>query len=241
MSLPQELKPDVVAEITTEVKPSGELESTLKKIFESPEFITRVVQAQARQVKRPPNASKLSNFSYYRPMFGLEAKIILDEMIEDKRDREWKYCDYPNLKASSLYMRAYQSLSFLIKEMDFPTTEHPEGHYAFHRQMLVMTKEKTGIRLSWIRDRLEGKAFKPSIVEDRDKISEWKEQIELFLADSTKDILHLKNLSLTIEQINELKATLDTIKTLMSVVGEKEIKIVKDKSMVVKGDGAAED
>lgn len=229
--LPSDLKPDIENTPSQSVPAqTNEIINTLKSLLNDPIFINKV--AAARIVKRPPHASKLSNFSYYRQMFGLEARTIMDGMISDKHDREWKFSDYANLKASSLYQRVYQSFNFLVREMDYTTPEYPEGYYSHFKSMMVMTKEKTGIRLSWIRDRLEGRAFSPSVVEDYDKISEWKEKIEAFLVDPTKEILHLKQLSLTIEQIKELQATFSSIESVMAVVTEREIKIVKDKSML---------
>jgi hypothetical protein len=199
--------------------------SALENLLENPVFLEKLAQASIKKIKRPPSVSKLSNFSYYREQFGREQKVALDIMIESKKDIEWKYSEYPELKPASLYQRVYQGLRFVLECLD------QEGHYFKYRQMMVLHKTGTSVRLSWIRDLLEGKTFAPSTVTDREKTYEWKDKVEEFIEDRKQKILHLKNLSLTPEQIQDLQLSFEANEGIMAVISEKEIKIVKDKSM----------
>lgn len=184
------------------------------------EFVAETIKQ--KKSRRPLHTSRRSNYSYYHEVFALEVKQVLDDMIADKKDRIWRLSSYPDLKVSSLYMRIYQGIRYLIENMD------PDGIYAKYRlEYMTLTKEKDGVRLSWLRDRLEGRGFKPDIVSDREITHEWKEHVERFIEQSDEKILHLKNLALTIQQVNDLQSSFEGLEGIMSVVTEREIKIVK--------------
>lgn len=221
--IPEWQKPDPNAplEHPPKVAPINELREAAKELLSSPDFIAFL--NQGKKVRRPPHTSKLSNFSYYREQFALEMKIQLDKMRETKCDIEWKFSSYPELKPNSLYQRVFQSLKYLLAELDF------DGTYGKMREMMVLQRTKTGVRLSWIRDKLEGRAFAADIVND--KTFQWKEEVENFLSDETKKTLHLKNLCLTHQEQVDLSASFVGIKDIFHVITEKEIKIVKQSEL----------
>lgn len=224
MPLPEDIRPDTSIPAATPPSKDKVLDA-IRELLHSEEFVDHLVKS--KRIKRPPQTSKHSTYSYFREIFALQIKASLDHMIETKHDMEWKFSMYPEMKPSSLYQRVYQSCRYLITYLD------PDEKYGKARQMMALSREKTGIRLSWIRDRLEGRDFVGVGVDDLHRVHEWKEAVELFLADSSKKILHLKRLSLSTQQIETLQQSFEGLEGVHSVITEREIKIVKDDSMVI--------
>lgn len=226
MSMPEHLKPEGEPTPVEETGPDNRatIKNILRELFnENPDFAFKVGNSTYR---RPPNTSRTSNFSYYRKIFALEVKLVVDKMIEDKQDREWKYAAFPNYSHSTVYQRVYQGMRYLCDELDF------DGRYGEFRQMVVLTKEKTGIRLSFIREKLEGKAFDADVITDEDRIADWEKQVNEFLEDSTRQTLHLKKLNLSHEQVTLLTSSFEGLEGINAIVTDREIKIVKDNSLV---------
>lgn len=223
MSMPEHLKPDGEP-IPVEKDTRSTIKNLLRELFtENPDLATKVATSTYR---RPPQTSRNSNFSYYRKIFALEVKMVVDKMLADKQDREWKYAAFPNYSHSTVYQRVYQGLRYLCDELDF------DGRYGEFRQMVVLTKEKTGIRLSFIREKLEGKSFDADVITNEERIGEWEKQVNEFLEDSTRQTLHLKKLNLTHEQVELLTRSFEGLEGVNAIVTDREIKIVKDISLV---------
>lgn len=203
--------------------PPHDTARTIREIITSPEFVKALAGArEIRDVKRPPHVSKLGNYSYFREQFGLEMKIVIDRMIETKRNMEWKFADYPELRPKTLYLRINQSLKYLFHCLD------PDGYYAPFREQLVVERQPTGWALCWIRDKLNGRAFMPTEMIPENLIEQYKEQIDEFLNDEKVGVLHLKKLNLTTEEQETLKESFIGLEeTIAPLITDREVKIVK--------------
>lgn len=222
MPLPEDLKADGNATPISVERKREEILVTLEKLLTDPAIAERILQLQ--KLKRPPNVSKVATYSYYRESFALEIKFVLDEMMADpsKSDWEYKYSDFPELKKSSLKMRVWQSLKFLLDHLD------PDLKYNKFREKFTITPTKTGVSLAYIRDRLAGRRFVPTKITPEVKAVQWKIQIEEFLRDGSSEMLRLENLNLTKEEAEELNTSLNLVDGIMAVIGTKEIIIRKD-------------
>lgn len=225
MPLPEELRPKGEAEgvDNNSTKNLDLIREALKQLIQTPEFITAV----SNNRRLPNNVSRLSVYSYYRPEFALQVKLVIDEMIETKRDKEWRYLDFPDLRPRTLYQRIFQSIKYLVDNLD------PDGKYAAFKKITVLSDKvsKTGVRLSWVRDMLDGREFKATDVTLDYKMQQWKLEIDKFLTDTTKKVLHLKSLALTSEEIESLRVSLE-IPGLYPFISEREIKIIKSDEMI---------
>lgn len=229
MPIHNDFKPDEKKNPPLDSPATKELAGTIKSLLQDPDF--REFLSKQRQVKRPRTSSKMSNFSYYREPFGLQMKVALDTMMETRRDCIWRYSNYPELSPSSLYQRINQSLNFLLREMDH------EGKYAAIRDMIVISRKdnKSGIVMAFIRDKLEGREFKPDFIGEEEKVLQWREEIDKFLDDPDKTVLHLKNLALTYGEIQTIQNSFLGVEGIICVVTEREIKVVKE-SVAKKGE-----
>lgn len=170
---------------------------------------------------RPKNWSRKANAPYYKERFALQFKQVLDEMLVDKLDVEYKFSDFPNLSRTSLYLMVNQSKLYLLEQLD------PNGQYAAFCQCVVITKEKTGIRISLCRDVRDGGNYRPSKVVPKD--CKWRDDMEDFLAsdDPEKKIFVMDKLSLNPDEVAELEATLGVLDNIVFNITGDKIKIVK--------------
>jgi hypothetical protein len=197
---------------------------TIKQMFKDPDFIESI--AGKHRYKRPIQTSRNSNFSYYRATYATETRFVIDAMMEDGKMREWSYADFPELSKSTVYMRVYWSIRFLCDEMD-PTNKYKE----FIEKLYINRKCKTGVRLEVLVNPALG--FNPRVVEqEKERTERWQHEVEAFIEDPTRKILHLKNLNLNEEQRANLEASFADTDGIIAIITAKEIKIIKDDGMV---------
>lgn len=223
MAIPLDQQPDKENEKSEPVEPN--LLVTLQSLLSDPKFLERL--ASVKKAKRPANTSRSGTYSYYRDVFALEIRAVVDQMIERTCDKEFFYSDYPELRPSSIYMRIWQGKKFLLDFLD------PDGKYNQVFSMIEISREKTGVRLSWLRDKLMGKQFIARDVTIKDKTKQWKDEVEAFLQDRSMSTLHLKRLHLTTDEMMDLESSFNTIEGIDALITENEIKIIKSKGMYV--------
>lgn len=204
--------------IVNELNKDHELRDVIIKAFLKPVTNDPLQLAQRRNSITMP---------YYKSIYGQEMKLVFDSMEADeqKRDFIYRYSSYPKLKASSLYLKINQSISYLLDKLDTP-----EYKYRTLKSMIDVDRKrsKSGIMLCWNRDLIECRTGPPpEPVNDDESVKEYIETINNFLADETEPILHIKGLSLTINEVEMIQATLSSLTNVAPVVTEREIKIVK--------------
>lgn len=184
--------------------------------------------------KRPKGWSSLSNAPYFKERFALEFKMVLDAMIAEYKegrfeDREYKYSEFcqpgvvGSLSRNSLYLKINQSKLYLLKELDF------DGTYKEFCELLTITKERTGIRISYVRDIRQGLDFKmPSKVVPKTETFSWKDKVDSFLENGQSgDKLELTGLSIDEDQQQDIIASLSGLSDIIFKVTDSSIKIVK--------------
>lgn len=179
--------------------------------------------------KRPTTWSGMTVASYYKERFALELKAVVDEMMKayaaaDLTDVEWSFKDYPEMAPSTIYNKLNQSKRYLLEKMDI------QGIYSAFFQLVNFTRERTGIRLSYARDirNPNENTFKPKKVISKYDGPTWKIKIQKWLDNAKeKERLHVKNLSLTPEEIDVANELLSNIHDILFEVTDEDIRIVK--------------
>lgn len=195
----------------------------IKALLASDEgFRKAIIEAAGRAVTETGKvvSNKGSSMSYFRESFGLEMKAVLDSMFADPEKRNWifRYSHYPELRNSSLYIRINQSLAYLLQHLDL------DGKYTKLRDEFVIDRvsNKNGILLVRTCNLSLVKA-EPCV----DNEKNYSEDIDKFLEDETKPILHLKGLDLSAGMIKNIEDSLIDITNVHALITETEIKIVK--------------
>lgn len=216
-----QLDPDKVRET------NSTLEKLLREVLHSEEFQKHL--ASVSHYKRPANTSKAGNYSYYKPVYALQVKSVIDLMLQDKKDREWKFADFPNMRPKTLKLRVWQGIRYLIDCLDTP-----DKTYAKFWEVTVIETTRTGIRLGFVQDLLEDRGFKPQVVTMEYKMQQWKVELDKFLNDRKKRVLKLKQLSLTNEEIAYLNESIGGVTGLYVFIPENgsEIIVRKDNDLV---------
>lgn len=213
--------------LTENMKPSQPTTEDVKSIVEAFKEVVNVPSVKQsilmKSRKRPRGWRPTSNSPYYKERFGLEFKAVLDAMMVDSKDREYRYKDFTTMSHKSLYLRVNQSKLYLLEELD------PDKQYARFCEMTTITRETTGIRISLCRDMREGApSFVPSIVESDDSYL-WKDSMQDFLNDPEKrGVWEQCNLSLSQDEIDTWSLSLNGLAGIAAIVRSDKIKIVKE-------------
>lgn len=176
---------------------------------------------------KPDGWSKNSRSPYFKPHFGEQMKAVLDEMMEDKKTRIYRYEDYPNMNPVSLHNKIIQSRMYVCEKMD------PDGKYKQFCQCLSIHKKKgVGIVIAVMMDIMADildehrSSFTPTVLNSESDI--WHDRVMDFIDNGpTGQQLHLKNLALEPQEIEQLKTELGQLSTIALSVSASEIKIVK--------------
>ena len=174
--------------------------------------------------ERPRKWKKNTVAPYYKALYGEQMKAVFDAMLLDRKDREFKYEEFPTLSRNTLYLRVNQSRLYLVEEMD------PEGVYKKFAECISITREKTGILLSIPEDfKSPSKPFVPDIV---DAVADnWEADLDTFLEESKPgDQFIRKNLSISEEKQQDMMDSMSTLEDIVCSITYRTIKVVKLKA-----------
>jgi hypothetical protein len=192
----------------------------IQTILNIPDLLDKLVAARDKEKKRRSNWSKLANAPYYRKRYALELKAVVDDMLQKGCDKEYRYDDYVDLSHKTIYLRLNQAKLFLLDELD------PDLFYKENFQRISITQEKTGVRLSLMK---EITSMAPVDVGLDEKKSEWQDKITKYL--ETAKIgdapLRIDKLSLTAEEVEIQKESFINIPGVSAFITATEILIVK--------------
>jgi hypothetical protein len=171
----------------------------LQELLRSPSakdaFVNRVAGKTIPQGNR--NA-----MPYYKPRFARMVQITIDKMLEDKKNRVFRYEDFKYNTESTLYNKIYQGFLYLVDNLD------SNLKYAKARDDITIFKGKDGIRLEIIDVCLEKELSVP-IDEGPVNKREWKAKLQDFIDNSQENQkLQIKNVSLTKEEMEECEMML---------------------------------
>jgi len=123
-------------------------ESTVKeaveKLFVNPEQ-SKAVLAALVPSKRPAGWSRRSRATYYTEEYAMQVKRVLDNILQDKQDRLWRYEDWKQFSPTTVYLRINQSLRYLLDYMD------ADGRYKKLMSTLEIYRDRSakGIRFGY--------------------------------------------------------------------------------------------
>lgn len=197
--------------------------AAVKEIFKDPRIARLALDAIIGN--KPANYGRRSRTSYYNEKFGNHMKSVADTMIEFRTDQCFHFSDFPGLNPNTLYLRIWQGIKYLRDRMD---TE--EGKYKVWYSQTKTTREpNVGVLISWkepFRDNMQV-PFKPRAVKSPAETPMWKDEIDKFLSSKTKSQLHITGLSLTPEQLLELKSSFANTHGVICAFRSYEIKMIK--------------
>lgn len=158
--------------------------------------------------KKPQGYSKRSNTPYYKIKFALEAKSILDEMLDKGKDKDIRYDDHREYSRNTIYLRFTQGLAFLLDNLD------PDDKYKIFMDFVAVTKERNiGIRLSMHGEHTaKRKSLRATDVLTPEELMSWRHQVEDFLENAPEGAeFTKKGLCLTHSEIEALKSSLSPL------------------------------
>lgn len=198
---------------------TADIERALKVVLATPELLDKLIQEKERSRTRRKNWSRLSRSSYYNKRFALELKAVVDDMLERGVDKEYRFEDYDELKPTTIYLRLNHAKLFLIDELD------ENGYYKEQFQRIHISKEKTGIRLTLLKEHLA--ELRPVDISLDEKQANWQLKIDDYLekARPGDKPLHLKGLSLTAEEVEAQKESFLPLEHVGAIVTATEIMI----------------
>jgi len=201
-------------------------EEKLKKIFVNPEHQAKVVDILVNN--KPRNWSRRSNAPYYREVYALEVKAVIDRMLVDRLDSCYDYEHFKKIgmNRDTVYTRVYQGIRYLLDNLD--TEDHK---YARFMEMVRLERDRgVGVVLRFIPEFREANvsSFTPTKVIPKEKVPQWKDDITEYLekGEAGKP-LFIDKLALTTEEINDIKLSLHGLKGVISNITAHSIKIIK--------------
>jgi len=173
--------------------------------------------------ERPKRWKKNTVAPYYKELYGMQMKAVFDAMILDRKDREFKYQEFPTLSRNTLYLRVNQSRLYLLEELD------PDGVYKRFSECISITREKTGIRLSIPEDfKNPDKPFVPDIAESEEEANKWEDELTDFLENGKPGEVFLrKNLAISDEKQQEINDSMAALSNVICSITYRTIKVVK--------------
>lgn len=177
-----------------------------------------------KSLMAPEKWSTLSNATYYREKFARELKPVLDAMIEDRKNRIFRYSSYRSMQPSTLRLRIDQAWRYLSTFLD------PDGKYKALRKEVDLRKGENGI-VAWI---IEEGVVEPmradllSVADDTGKGRSWRDDLETFLNEAPEgDKLVIKNIDLLEDDRVHLETTLHGLENVMYSYDEKRLTVLK--------------
>lgn len=159
--------------------------------------------------------------SYYKEPFAKELQVVLDGMLLDEEDREFRFVDFPRYTKNTLYAKINQSWLYLVDCLD------PDKKYVALRQRTEIKTTKTGIRIKFTTPGSEIPLHAVK-VEKEVFTHKWKDKFDDFVENGKiGEKLHLTKLSLSEEDIQDLKMSLYSIDSILHRITTSEIKLIK--------------
>ena len=170
---------------------------------------------------KPIGWSRKSYATYYREEYAEQLKKELDNMIDTKRSKVFRYDIMPNLSPTSIYLWINQSFRYILDNLD------PDKKYAkLYHSIKIERIKSVGVTISY-RDLITNTFKGEDFVARQDKVR-WTQQIDDYLSnENVTKPLHIQNLILTPEEVAQLKSELEDLSSIQYSVTSREIKLIK--------------
>ena len=157
--------------------------------------------------------------SYYRESFAKELLPTLDDVLSSRKTYEFRYEDFPNINRKTLYLKIYYAWAYIIKEMD--SVDHK---YLKLREETELAQKKTGVRITFISDMMPLRGVPVEFISK----PAFRKKIDDFLETGKEsEALHITKLSLTMQEVADLQASLTGIDNLVWLVTGTSVKLIK--------------
>ena len=167
-----------------------------------------------------------------------EAKMLmqhLDDISVDKEDREFRYDDYPQWTPNTIWAKINQAIKYIIDNLD------PEGKYTTIRNHVKISREETGVQFHWVENQNANEGWIAHKIKDGRKMLEnYKTKVYRFMEESNEgEELDLKEgLSLTDDEVDQMKAFLSDSPIFLAFVSSNRIKIIHSKQETTQNENA---
>lgn len=199
----------------------------LKAVFSNPKIQEAAVDLFVR--KRPMGWGRRSVAPYYNEHYGKEAKVVLDEMMKDRKDVCYHYSEFLKkfgISKETLYLRVNQSMRWVVEMMD--DKDHTYGR--FLAMLTIKRVPGLGITVRFRPECRDGEVsdFKPKAVDANDETPKWKEKLNQWLENTESEPVFLKEgLCLTPVEMEDIKASLNSVQGIMFNVTSFSVKVIK--------------
>lgn len=173
--------------------------------------------------EKPTKWSHKSRAPYYKERFALWIKSIFDSMIQDGKDRLFRYDKFPDTKPNTILNKISQAKCFLLKYMD------PDGTYARFCDCISFPKEYgVGIWIKIHKDIANQEAMIPDVFEE--KSYNWHDQVNDFMDNGPEgELFHLTGLGLSKDDLQQLYLEIGGLQNVILHATSSEIKLIKTK------------
>lgn len=162
---------------------------------------------------------------YYNEKEATGLIPYLDEIMVDKEDRELRYEDYTKWSPNTLWAKINQAMKYIIDNLD------PEGKYRELRTHLRISKEETGIFFRYSEQTSADGWILYKVKDSKKMLDNYKTRVYKFMETSEEgEELDIKeNLSLTTEEVEQMKELFSESPIFMAYISPTRIKIVHTK------------
>lgn len=205
------------------IKMEKDKHSLIREFLESNPDILEEYLKQNRELITPTKWSAASNATYFREKYALELQPVLDAMMDDRKNRIFRYSNYRSMQPSSLRMRIDQAWRYLS------TFKDPEGKYKAFRKEVDIRRGENGIVVTIIEEGVID-PMKADLLSNSDlvKSGDWKDELDKFLGDAPEgDKLVLRNIDLHEDDRAYLETTLHGLDNVMYSYDEKRLTVLK--------------
>jgi hypothetical protein len=201
------------------------IKAEIRKMFSNPAVASRV--CDLANTKRPVGTGRHSSYPYYKEMYALKIKALIDQQIQNKQSIIFRYDDalIEGKSERAVYFMVNQSVRYLLENLD------TEGTYANWKKLVSISQDKKrgGVCID-LPDEIMGKKgiFNGELVVPRESTTpKWRMEMEDWLESNDDKPFIQENLALSLEEVKELRESLGALSNVIADVSCKKVSIVK--------------
>lgn len=209
-----------------------ELRNSVGKIFPSAQIAEKVVNILTS--KKPPGWSSRSNAPYYRKVYAEDIKKYIDIMSETGQaicfDYETWCTVETGVSPATLYNRVNQSIRYLLDYLDADSK-----YKSWYELVTVERRRDVGVQITYIpglgpknQEHNQVAKLTPRMVEAKASKPVWLRKFDEWIEDESETEPFVKeNLSLSPEEVTELKIRLAGLKHVEYSISQQYVKALK--------------
>lgn len=180
---------------------------------------------QALVAKRPIGWGSRSVAPYYNEFHGRKMKEAIDLMIETQQDILYRYDSFPDMKPLTIYNRVNQSIRYVLDNMD----DGEKTYFMWDRATNKKQIKDLGFKISYKPEMKDGvDRFNPDCITPERDLPNWRRDLNNFLESDDHRPFMKENMSLTLQQVKDLRVELAGMKSVFtSVVSSSSLIVFK--------------